>query len=67
MNPQPQREAPKLKADETIINPFYMRQLLQHAIHLARENKLGDSEEELHQHAIVSLFSAFRFFHDINN
>ena len=49
-----QRASPKLKDDETIINPFYMKQLLQHAIQCAREGKLDKSDEELHQHACVS-------------
>ncbi|KAI5121405.1 hypothetical protein M0805_003177 [Coniferiporia weirii] len=37
---------PKLKNDETIINPFYMRQLLQYAIRCAKEGReLSEAEQ----------------------
>lgn len=46
---EPEREPtpqPKLKDDETIINPFYMRQLLQYAYRTAREgHELSDAEQ----------------------
>lgn len=44
----------QLKDDETIINPFYMRQLLQYAIRCAQEGRTDLSDEEQMEEAAVS-------------
>lgn len=44
--PQPQI---KLKHDETIINPFYMRQLLQYAYRTSREGRELSEEEQMEE------------------
>lgn len=52
--PAPKPQPPKLKDDETIINPFYMRQLFQHAIHVAQEGRREFTEEEEIEEATVN-------------
>ncbi|TDL17877.1 Pkinase-domain-containing protein [Rickenella mellea] len=42
----PEQPKLELKDDETVINPYYMRQLLQYAIRVAREGKREMSDEE---------------------
>ena len=47
-----------LKEDETIINPHYMRQLLQYAIRCAQEGRYRMSEEEeIHEAEVIMSFS----------
>ncbi|KAI0269886.1 kinase-like domain-containing protein [Gloeopeniophorella convolvens] len=43
--PEPPRK-PELAADETIINPYYMRQLLQYGIHLGQQQDTADMSQE---------------------
>lgn len=45
---------PALAHDETIINPFYMCQLLKHAYQRAQQGMCEKTEEELLEHATVS-------------
>lgn len=55
-SPEPTQK-PKLAEDETIINPYYMRQLLQYGIRLGQQQNSGDlSPEDLLREATVRLF-----------
>ena len=62
--PVPQPEAkPQLKSDETIINPFYMRQLLQYAYRMAKEGRqLTEAEQIEEAEACVEMFRLFTIF-----
>ena len=63
---EPEREPtpqPKLKDDETIINPFYMRQLLQYAYRTAREgHELSDAEQMEEAAVCCAKFSLLHSF-----
>jgi hypothetical protein len=53
--PEPAKK-PELAEDETIINPYYMRQLLQYGIRLGQQQNSGDlSPEDLLREATVRL------------
>lgn len=53
--PEPAKK-PKLAEDETIINPYYMRQLLQYGIRLGQQQHSTDlSPEDLLREATVRL------------
>jgi hypothetical protein len=53
--PEPPRK-PELAEDETIINPYYMRQLLQYGIRLGQQQNSADmSPEDLLREATVRL------------
>ena len=58
-SPEPEPEPPKkpkLAEDETIINPYYMRQLLQYGIKLGQQKHSADlSPEDLLREATVRL------------
>jgi len=52
-SPEPTRR-PELAQDETIINPYYMRQLLQYGIRLGQQQNSADmSAEDLLREATV--------------
>ena len=54
-SPEPTQK-PKLAEDETIINPYYMRQLLQYGIRLGQQQNSKDlSPEDLLREATVRL------------
>jgi hypothetical protein len=54
-SPEPTRK-PELAEDETIINPYYMRQLLQYGIRLGQQQNSADlSPEDLLREATVRL------------
>lgn len=53
--PEPAKK-PELAEDETIINPYYMRQLLQYGIRLGQQQNSADlSPEDLLREATVRL------------
>lgn len=53
--PEPAQK-PELAEDETIINPYYMRQLLQYGIRLGQQQNSADmSPEDLLREATVRL------------
>jgi hypothetical protein len=53
--PEPAKK-PELEKDETIINPYYMRQLLQYGIRLGQQQNSADlSPEDLLREATVRL------------
>jgi hypothetical protein len=53
--PEPPRQ-PELAEDETIINPYYMRQLLQYGIRLGQQQNSADmNPEDLLREATVRL------------
>jgi hypothetical protein len=53
--PEPAKK-PELAEDETIINPYYMRQLLQYGIRLGQQKNSADlSPEDLLREATVRL------------
>ena len=55
-SPEPATQKPQLAEDETIINPYYMRQLLQYGIRLGQQQNSGDlSPEDLLREATVRL------------
>jgi serine/threonine-protein kinase TTK/MPS1 len=59
-SPEPARK-PELAEDETIINPYYMRQLLQYGIRLGQQANSADmSPEDLLREATVHLLSPIR-------
>lgn len=62
--PEPAKK-PELAEDETIINPYYMRQLLQYGIRLGQQKNSADlSPEDLLREATVRLpaWSLFTLF-----
>ncbi|KAH8114369.1 kinase-like domain-containing protein [Phellopilus nigrolimitatus] len=60
--PAPPAPTPKLKDDETVINPFYMRQLLQYAIrcskqergHMTEADQIVEAERLVHELKLIS-------------
>ena len=54
-SPEPQQK-PELAEDETIINPYYMRQLLQYGIRLGQSQNSADmNSDDLLREATVRL------------
>lgn len=54
--PEPQQKKPELAEDETIINPYYMRQLLQYGIRLGQSQNSADmNADDLLREATVRL------------
>lgn len=56
LSSEPQQKKPELAEDETIINPYYMRQLLQYGIRLGQSQNSADmNADDLLREATVRL------------